>query len=336
MELKKRFDEARKVSESLLDDLENSKLSIDPILMKAKRLARLMRDSDAQIWLDLETRGYPENFVFSELGSCQKYAVSGGRIDFKTSKYWPQGLPELEANTESEEAVIASLRNSKALTTKATNFIEKSATEQLMVTQLRIQTNQKKKYASTKALYSSMKSAIHNYATDTYLAVELGDVAQDIFDGARNLVDTFVRSHCPKSAEKLIAINERMADGTEESRSAALTSCRRLLMDIADSVFPARADEWEDRNGKKRKVGIEQYKNRLLAYLADLGGSGGTYTLLESELEHLASRLDIIYEKTCKGVHIDVTHEEARLSVIHTYLFVGEVATYTMQAENDG
>jgi len=124
-----------------------------------------------------------------------------------------------------------------------------------------------------------------------------------------------------------------MADNTEESRSAALTSCRRLLMDVADSVFPAQKDEWKDRGGKNRKVGIDQYKNRLLAYLANLGGSSGTYTLLETELNHLASRLDIIYEKTCKGVHIDVTLEEARLSVIHTYLFIGEIATFAMQSE---
>jgi len=334
--LTKRIDEARKASESLLDDLENSKSSIDALLMKAKRLARLMRDSDAQLWLDFETRGYPSEFSFSELGSCQQYAVSGGRINLQTSGYWIQGLPGLEANVESDEAIINSLKTAKSPTAKVANFTEKRATEALMVAQNKMQANQKKSYASSKTLYTSMKAAIHNYATDTYLALELGDVAEDIFESARNTVDTFVRSHCPKSAEKLVAINERMGDGTDESRSAALTSCRRLLMDVADSVFPATDEEWEDRKGQKRKVGTEQYKNRLLAYLSDLGESRSTYTLLESELEHLASRLDIIYEKTCKGVHIDVTQGEARLSVIHTYLFIGEVATYTMSMNEKG
>ncbi len=203
-----------------------------------------------------------------------------------------------------------------------------------MITQLTYQSQQKKNYANSKSLYSSMKAAIHNYATDTFLALEFGDVAEEIFEEARKLVDTFIRSNCPKAAEKVVAINERMADGSEESRSAALTSCRRLLMDIADSVFPARKEEWEDRKGTNRKVGTEQYKNRILAYLADLGGSKGTYILLESELEHLASHLDIIYEKTCKGVHIDVSINEARLAVIHTYLFIGEVATQTNQSHD--
>jgi hypothetical protein len=197
-----------------------------------------------------------------------------------------------------------------------------------MATQLKLQNQQKKNYASSKSLYSSMKAAIHNYATDTYLAVELGDVAEDIFEGARNLVDSFIRSHCPKAAEKVIAINERMNDRNPESLSAALTSCRRLLMDVADSVFPPREEDWKDRKGRARKVGGEQYKNRLLAFLSDLSESEGSYSLLESELEHLAARLDIIYEKSCKGVHVDVTLDEAKLSVIHTYLFLGEVASY--------
>ncbi len=45
------------------------------------------------------------------------------------------------------------------------------------------------------------------------------------------------------------------SDGTNESRSAALTSCRRVLMDIADSVFPAQDENWVDRSSKNRKVG---------------------------------------------------------------------------------
>ena len=332
--MSKKIDEARRVSEALLDDLENSTYKIDAVLMKAKRLARLMRDSDAQFWLDLETKGYPEKFSFEKLGSCMQYATSGGRIDIETSKYYPQSLSTIEANLESDEALLSSLNTTRIPTTKVKDFVEKSATEALMVTQLTHQSQQKKNYAHSKALYSSMKSAIHNYATDTYLAVEFGDVAEEIFEGARKLVDTFIRSNCPKAAEKVVAINERMADGSEESRSAALTSCRRLLMDVADSVFPARKEEWKDRKGKNRKVGTEQYKNRILAYLADLGESKGTYVLLESELEHLAPRLDILYEKTCKGVHIDVSLNEARLAVIHTYLFIGEIAMQSNQGQD--
>lgn len=327
--MNKRIEEARKVSETLLDDLENSTSNIDAILMRAKRLARLMRDTDAQLWLDLETMGYPDKFSFSILGSCKKYAISGGRLNLKDSTYIMSSLPTLEANAETDEALLNSLRSVSAPTTTVKDYLEKGATEALMATQLTIQAQQKKNYAASKSLYSSMKAAIHNFATDTYLSVELGDAAEGIFEGARTLVDSFIRSHCPKAAEKVVAINERMRDGDAESLSSALTTCRRVFMDVADSVFPARDEDWNDRKGRPRKVGTEQYKNRILAYLAGLNDSEGSYSLLESELEHVAGRLDNLYEKTCKGVHVDVTLDEAKLTVIHTYLFLGEIAMYT-------
>jgi hypothetical protein len=67
-----RIDEARRVAMELLDSLESSSMPIDSIILRAKRLARLMRDTDAQGWLDLEMRGYPENFDFSTLGTCRQ------------------------------------------------------------------------------------------------------------------------------------------------------------------------------------------------------------------------------------------------------------------------
>jgi hypothetical protein len=323
-----RISEARSVVGSLLDDLESSSATIDTVLMRAKRLARLMRDTDAQRWLDLETSGYPSNFSFDDLGTCRKYAAACGRLNEAEKKFYTQSLPEFEANAETEQLLLAANKPASSSLSKVKDFVEKSATEALMATQLRLQATQKKNYAQSKKIFVSLKAAIHNYATDMYLALELGDIAQDIFEGARNEIDTFVRAHCPKAAEKLVAINERMADDSSESRASALTSCRRLLMTVADSLFPPSEDGWTDSSGKVRKVGVEQYKNRLLAYIATRCSSDGSTAILESELEFLAARLDAIYEKTCKGVHIDVSSEEARLAVIHTYLFIGEIAKF--------
>jgi hypothetical protein len=323
-----RIDEARRVVLSLLDDLEGAASPIDAVLMKAKRLARLMRDADAQLWLDLETRGYPNDFMFAELGTCAKYAASGARLNVEASTFNTKSLPAIEAYVVSEEALLASLRLVRSPTTTVRNFTEARATNVLMKEQLERYSRHKTAYVLGKGLFASMKAELHNYATDTFLAIELGNVAENIFESARDEVDTFVRSHCPKAAEKLIAINERMADRSSESRTAALTSCRRLLMTVADALFPPKDQQWTDPNGKARKVGAEQYKNRLLAYLAESTQSRGTREVITSELEHLADRLDAIYEKTCKGVHVNVSEQEARLTVIHTYLFIGEIAQY--------
>lgn len=330
-----RIDEARRVASELLDSLETSSTPIDSIILRAKRLARLMRDTDAQGWLDLEMRGYPEGFNFFTLGTCRKYAASCGRLSEKESSYYTTSLPELEANVESEQALISAIKPVTS-STKVSNFTEKSATEALMATQLKVQTNQKNKFAKNKHLYSSIKSGIHSFATDMYIALELGDSAQNIFESARDEIDKFVRAHCPKAAEKLVSINERIAEDSSESRSAALTTCRRLLMTVADSLFPARDEDWKDKAGKKRKVGIEQYKNRLLAYISEHSSSESGSAILESELELIAAKLDAVYEKTCKGVHIEVNEQEAKLAVISTYILLGEVARFANPGEKNG
>lgn len=322
-----RIDEARRVVIDLLDGIESSSISIDPIILRAKRLARLMRDSDAQSWLDLEMRGYPDNFNFSTLGTCRQYAASCGRLIESESKYHAISLPELEAKVESEQVLISTLKPVTSAT-NAKDFSEKNATEALMAAQLKVQTNLKNRFTQNKQLYSSIKSGIHSFATDIYIALELGDSAQNIFESARDEIDKFVRAHCPKAAEKLVAINERMAEDSTESRSAALTSCRRLLMTVADSLFPARDEDWKDKTGKIRKVGVEQYKNRLLAYLSEHSSSESDSAILVSELELIAAKLDAVYEKTCKGVHINVSIQEAKLAVISTYILLGEVARF--------
>ena len=319
-----RISEARAVAGSLLDDLETSSSSVDKILMRAKRLARLMRDADAQLWLDYETKGYPKDFDFNELGSCEAYAISSGRFDEVAGTYRIQSLSQIEANVYGAQSSLDSFSPGAVGAVK--DFVEKNATEQLLGNQIKLHKVIKDNYSNNKSIFVSLMAGLHNYATDMYLALELGDAAQDIFEGARQEIDSFVRAHCPKAAEKIVAINERIADNSIESRTAALTSCRRLLMTVADSLFPASATDWLDSKGKPRKVGEEQYKNRLLAYMAERTDSGSNEAILSSELEFLAARLDAIYEKTSKGVHVDVTAQEAKLAVIHTYLFLGEIA----------
>lgn len=114
-----------------------------------------------------------------------------------------------------------------------------------------------------------------------------------------------------------------------ESRSAALTACRRLLATVADSVFPPRDEPIIDSKGKQRKVGVDAYKNRLIAYLESRIESGSTKSVIESQLDHLVARLDAVYEKACKGVHDDVDLNEARLTIIQAWLFLAEVARYS-------
>jgi len=312
------------VASDLLNKIETSDLPIERHLLQAKRLARLLRDTDAQIWLDLEISGYKEGFNGQSLGNCQQYAKAAGRIT-KKGEYYLTSLPRLEAECAADRQRVENA-NPKPSTGTAENYVVAGATTKMFHDQIAVLNSVKIAYLKNVELFSSLKAAIHSYVTDTLIAIEFGDVAESIFDALRHDVDTFIRSHSPKSAEKLVAIAERMAEGSAEAYAEALTSCRRLLMTVADSVFPPSDTDWVDGTGKYRKVGPENYKNRLAAFIESRLKSETTRTILENELEHLCSRLDAVYEKTCKGVHTDVSAEEARLAIIEAYIFIGEIA----------
>jgi len=321
---KSRLAEARSVADDLLHKMETAELSIERHLLQAKRIARLLRDTDAQIWLDLEISGYKDGFHTSVLGNCLRYAQACGRVT-KEGKYYLTSLPRLEAACAADRQRVEGA-TPKAPTGTAENYVVAGATTKMLQDQLAALNAVKEAYLNNVELLSSLKAAIHDYVTDTLIAIEFGDVAESIFDALRQDVDTFVRSHCPQAAEKLLAIAERMAEDTSEAYAEALTSCRRLLMAVADSVFPASDKDWVDGSGKPRKVGTDNYKNRLMAFIEGRLTSDGSRVILENELEHLCSRLDAIYEKVCKGVHDDVSVEEARLAIIEEYIFIGEIA----------
>jgi hypothetical protein len=55
-----------------------------------------------------------------------------------------------------------------------------------------------------------------------------------------------------------------------------------------------------DSKGKSRKVDQDEYKNRLIAYVENRMTSGGSLSILTTEIEDLAARLDAVYEKPSK------------------------------------
>ncbi len=129
---------------------------------------------------------------------------------------------------------------------------------------------------------------------------------------------------------------ERFESGDPEALTHALTSCRRLFQTVADAVFPAQNGPFIDSRGRSRKVGTEEYKNRLLAFFDQKVQSNTTAAMAQAEIEAIASRLDALYEKACKGVHADVSVDEVRLVLISVYLLLAVVVRLSgMSAQSE-
>jgi hypothetical protein len=322
-----RFAEARAVVESLLDSLETHPETVSQCLMKAKRLARLLRDEDAQVWLDFEVKGYPKNFAVAQIGYCIKY-MRQGRFNAE-GRFKVASLPEIEAEIQALEKHMEAVRFPSSISTAQPHTPSPFHVDPLssLVGSVNITLNGlRASLVDDVGVFETMRSALHTYATDCQISLQFGEISKDIFEKARDTVDLFIRSACPKAAGQLLAVYERLAADDAEARAQCLTTCRRILLTVADAVYPPQSAEHRDRTGKARKVGPEEYKNRLLAFLDGRLDSEGTFRLVSGEMEHLASRLDAVYEKVSKGVHSDVSAAEAQLAVIHTYLFLAEIA----------
>src|SRR4051812_23078942 len=102
-----RLQQARQAAQRLVDLLETGVAPIEQALMIAQRLARLLRDVEAQRWLDYEMSGYPDKASeVAPLGHCAKYALRF----FKDGAVYDLSLPALETLASSAEQVFKNMK----------------------------------------------------------------------------------------------------------------------------------------------------------------------------------------------------------------------------------
>jgi hypothetical protein len=296
---------AKDLSDVILGDLEINQLPISQILMKAKRLARMLHDSDAQRWLDYEIMGYPPVFDPVELGTCRKYFTSDRPVirDERSRKPHMIGLPHLESyiHTTTPESVqkIGAHENQKI---------------QIM--------NRHHEMVND---FERLKTGIHNYVTEVHISLSVGEFAQDIFEDTRLTADAFIREHCPRAGEQLLAINEKVRQADQESYSQALTAVRKILAAVADVIVPVREPSYRDRKGNERIIGQDQYLNRIFSYLEQNARNGTLLSMVESEMNYIFSKADNLSEKSKINAG-GITKEDVELAIIHMYLVIAEIA----------
>lgn len=150
-------------------------------------------------------------------------------------------------------------------------------------------------------------------------------VNSDIFERHRRRVTSFLSRIAPQVLDQFTAAYRRAREDDAESKTHALTTCRRILESVADVVFPPQTEKVVDSAGKLRNVDATAYINRLWMFL-DSAISGNTHSeILLTTLGDFGSRVDKVYAMTNKGVHGDVSQAEVDTCVMQTYLLAGEI-----------
>jgi hypothetical protein len=124
-------------------------------------------------------------------------------------------------------------------------------------------------------------------------------------------------------------VYENLLSENTEDWSNAVHSCRRILQDLADKIFPPQEEDRVKQKGRKKiriKLGVENYVNRIICFVEDNSASSGFKEIVGSHLQYLGERLDSIFCATQKGSHKTImSREEADRYVVFTYMIVGDV-----------
>ncbi|OPH61411.1 hypothetical protein BC351_14835 [Paenibacillus ferrarius] len=137
-------------------------------------------------------------------------------------------------------------------------------------------------------------------------------------------VDTALKDIYPEAVQKFISVYENLKSDDDENWANAVLTCRRIIKEVADSLFPPLAEPIEV-SGKLIKVGEDQYINRLIQYIESKSSCGKIKSDVGSYLKFISETLDNVHEAANKGAHTEVTLQEAERYIIYTYLVIGDV-----------
>jgi hypothetical protein len=329
--------EARVLSEDILKNIELNELPLSNVALKAARLARLLNDFAYQEVMKFEASGYP-----SDPGGVTPVgwaaAQLAGRVHVVAD---PPSPTTKQAGGTKELADVESLAVLEERITTAQIALQSAKDRDISISSSNPYQhvtapmgNQYERYglqrsiASATARLSKQRAFIHEYVLAKNLELRYSGVASDVFSRIRSDVDGRIGAVIPHSVNKFASVHENLLSDNPEDWSNAVHSCRRILQDLADVLFPQTdTPRLKDENGKVRsiKLGEENYVNRLVCYVEDHSESSRFQEIVGSHLAFIGDRLDSAFRAAQKGSHSTVTREEADRYVVYTYMIVGDI-----------
>ena len=323
-------EQALETCEKILTGIELGTLSTTSMLLLCLRVARLTNDADAIEWFQYENGGYPRDENGHVISKAWNIAYNNGRGSYSNDKkkvIFTELASELEqkitvqknaiANYRTEGVSVSGDRAAVAMST-LTNSV-KSNTNDLLT-----------RISLGESRLSILRSRYYDYALKKQIELSFSSTTADVFSVYREKVDSYFSKLPSDIISKLRAIDDKINSNNPELYSQALTTCRRLFGDVADELFKINFPNYtekmyETKSGKEIDVSGEHYKNKLSAVIEKLQDKSANKCLIGSNILYLIDRMDTLNDLQCKGVHNEISKEDAMQCIIHTYICLGDI-----------
>lgn len=288
----------------LLDDIELSRIAVEPLLLKTSRLARLTGSTEIKNWVELELKGYS----MSTKSDIELLDISGRWENKQEGTAYSAPLAQIVTLIDTENIKL------KSMTTPDTSGDWAFRVMQMYEKSLHDITANISKLSGVK---SKVLAHLHSFITEVYYEKEFDNLSESIFEKYKNEVDGLISATCGNILEQIPSVMARLSDGDIESISQALTTVRRIIDSFADSIYPP-SENIIKMNGNDVKLDASKHQNRINAFV---------YERIESSSRKVKIRQNLsnLYDRVSTGVHKDVSAEEAKSLFLNTYLLLGEI-----------
>ena len=305
----------------IIDDFELSRLPVGKILLKCQRLCRLLDDDFGRKLFFHETTGYSyKNGLPQDIADIARFAGRATINNEGGESFWIQSIQTLESKIESNkirlsvasdpDISISSVNPNQTVIPPIGNKLERSDIINGII--------------QDETIAQKVLGNLYQYIINIYYKLKYEGMIDDIF--SQNVEDMTYKigNICPTILKKVDSISSNITSENPEDWANAVHSCRRMLKDLADVLYPPH--EAIQKDGKTIKLGEENYINRLIQYIDACLNKGKTFKdVIITDLESIGKRLDAIYDATNKGTHAEVSRDESKRYIMHTYFLISDI-----------
>ena len=323
-------EEALTIAKQLRINLFNSDKNVSNLLLGCQTVCRYLEILDKNKWIDYELEGY------SHLQKIQYKKLKKNLPEYRFANftfYTLDNQPVIMNNEISQILFIhpvivgcVELENIPKLTITSTTWIDEI--NKLHLTRYPIYKAILSTNSINKIMYG-IRNRVNDFLDKVILELEFGEIPEQIFEILRNEVDSKMIKICPNAIDKLIYVYQNLKNENEHTElySNVASSCRRVIKDVADVIFPPKKEP-VIISGKEVKVDEDHFINRIHQGLKEKINSETTNDFNKYMFDYVIKFLRSIQMYSSKGDHSNFSKLDATRCVIYTYLLLGDILHY--------
>lgn len=313
-------DRAAILSNEILDNFHKDKLIT--ILQKSSQLARLVDDSENQKWIDKEI-----------IGDFHKSDPEDVAILYSNARVWPNGNLKDSVyyldHIDTLKTMIETLKIRMQSAKDRDVYISSSAPDQWVhppAGNMLERNSILKDIRIFEGIRSRIKGRLYDFVLSTSQALNFSEITIEIFSKIKKIVEIKLKKIAPKTLTELMTAYGHVNSSNHPDWSNVASGCRRIIIQIADVVYPADNKEVKRPNGELIELNKENYRYRIREFLK---GNKQNLAIARDTNEYLFQLIDSVSRLSANGDKHIINQETAEKILIYTYLLLFDILNLT-------